>query len=157
MKNQFIFSNLYSMKKQVLFFICIFFICVSKAQTDTIVENFLKETTENISSEEELIYKRLKLLDESSPIDFPYNKSTKYYINKYLERDIKLISIMLGISPYYFPMMEQQLDRFQIPLELKYLSIVESSLNPKARSGSGATGLWQFMYSTGQEYGLEVT
>ena len=64
---------------------------------------------------------------------------------------------MLGISPYYFPMMEQQLDRFQIPLELKYLAIVESALNPKARSGSGATGLWQFMYPTGKEYGLEVT
>ena len=64
---------------------------------------------------------------------------------------------MLGVSPYYFPMMEQQLDRFQIPLELKYLSIVESSLNPKARSKSGATGLWQFMYPTGKEYGLEVT
>ena len=157
MKNQFIFSNLYSMKKQVLFFICIFLICVSKAQTDTIVENFSKEIRENISSEEELIYKRLKLLDESSPIDFSYNKSTEYYINKYLERDVKLISRMLGISPYYFPMMEQQLDKFQIPLELKYLAIVESALNPKARSRSGATGLWQFMYSTGEEYGLEVT
>ena len=64
---------------------------------------------------------------------------------------------MLGICPYYFPMMEHQLDRFQIPLELKYLAIVESSLNPKARSRSGATGLWQFMYPTGKEYGLKVT
>ena len=54
-------------------------------------------------------------------------------------------------------MMEQQLDRFQIPLELKYLSIVESALNPKARSRSGAVGLWQFMYPTGKEYGLKVT
>ena len=99
----------------------------------------------------------MKLLDESSPIDFSYNKSTLYYINRYLEKDVKLISRMLGISPYYFPMMEQQLDRFQIPLELKYLSIVESSLNPKARSRSGATGLWQFMYPTGKEYGLKVT
>ena len=157
MKNQFIFSILYSMKKQVLFFICIFLTCVSKAQTDTIIKNSSKEITENIFSEEELIYKRLKLLDESSPIDFSYNKSTVYYIKKYLERDVKLISIMLGLSPYYFPMMEQQLDRFQIPLELKYLAIVESSLNPKARSRSGATGLWQFMYPTGKEYGLEVT
>ena len=61
---------------------------------------------------------------------------------------------MLKISEYYFPMMEQQLDKFQIPLELKYLSIVESA-NPKARSRSGATGLWQFMYPTGKEYGLE--
>ena len=163
MKNQFIFSNLYSMKKQVLFLIYIFIVCVSKAQTNTIIiesmpnstlvnnntiinedttlEMINKEIIKNLSSEEELIYRRIKLLDESSPIDFSYNKSTKYYINRYLERDVKLISRMLGISPYYFPMIEQQLDRFQIPLELKYLAIVESSLNPKARSRSGATGL----------------
>lgn len=166
MKNQFIFSNLYSMKKQILFITCIFIICVSKAQIDSTLGNnqydeFLPidfvNNNKNISSEEELIYSRLKLLDESSPIDFSYNKSTKYYINRYLERDVKLISRMLGISPYYFPMMEQQLDRFQIPLELKYLAIVESSLNPRARSTSGAIGLWQFMYNTGKEYGLEVT
>ena len=123
---------------------------------DTIRELQPKQTIDKISSEE-MIRKRLKLLDDSSPIDFSYNKSTKYYINRYLEKDVKLISRMLGISSYYFPMMEQQLDRFQIPLELKYLSIVESALNPKARSRSGAVGLWQFMYPTGKEYGLEVT
>ena len=177
------------MKKQVLLFIGVFIICISKSQTDTIiiesisentlintiikkdttleitsknkidtvVENLQEEVIENLSTEEETIYKRIKLLDESSPIDFSYNKSTLYYINRYLEKDVKLISRMLGISPYYFPMMEQQLDRFQIPLELKYLSIVESALNPKARSRSGATGLWQFMYPTGEEYGLKVT
>ena len=64
---------------------------------------------------------------------------------------------MLGVSSYYFPMIEQQLDKHQIPLELKYLAIVESALNPKARSKSGATGLWQFMYPTATEYGLNVT
>jgi len=172
------------MKKQVLLFIGVFIICIAKSQTDTIIEpisentlinkdttleitsknkidtvvdNLHDEIIENLSEEEEIIYKRMKLLDESSPIDFSYNKSTLHYINRYLEKDVKLISRMLGISPYYFPMMEQQLDRFQIPLELKYLSIVESALNPKARSRSGATGLWQFMYPTGKEYGLKVT
>jgi len=172
------------MKKQVLLFIGVFIICIAKSQTDTIIEpisentlinkdttleitsknkidtvvdNLHDEIIENLSAEEEIIYKRMKLLDESSPIDFSYNKSTLYYINRYLEKDVKLISRMLGISTYYFPMMEQQLDRFQIPLELKYLSIVESALNPKARSRSGATGLWQFMYPTGKEYGLKVT
>ena len=105
----------------------------------------------------ELILKRMQLLDKSSPMDFAFNEINYKYIQKYLGRDIKLISRMLGVSPYYFPMMEQQLDRFQIPLELKYLAIVESALNPKARSYSGATGLWQFMYPTGKEYGLEVT
>ena len=191
MKNQFIFSILYSMKKQSLLLICVFVVCVSKSQTDIIVTEYIadsnlinvntiinegtpleitnkdekdtvveisqKEVVEDFSSEEDLICRRLKLLDESSPINFTYNQSTTDYIKRYLERDVKLISIMLGVSPYYFLMMEQQLDRFQIPLELKYLSIVESALNPKARSGSGATGLWQFMYPTGKEYGLEVT
>jgi membrane-bound lytic murein transglycosylase D len=108
-------------------------------------------------SEKELISKRMYLLDESSPMDFSYNKINYFYIDRYLNRDVKLISRMLGISTLYFPMMEQQLDRFQIPLELKYLAIVESALNPKAKSRSGATGLWQFMYPTGKEYGLEVT
>ena len=90
-------------------------------------------------------------------MEFSYNKYTQFYINRYLGRDVKLISRMLGVSSYYFPMIEQQLDKFQIPLELKYLAIVESALNPKARSKSGTTGLWQFMYLTGKEYGLEVT
>ena len=171
------------MKKQALLLISLFIICVSKAQTDSIIISMpgsslvndntsltndydnvekimgINDTVDILELDplEDLIYRRLKILDASSPIDFSYNKSTVYYIKKYLDRDVKLISIMLGVSPYYFPMMEQQLDRFQIPLELKYLAIVESSLNPKARSRSGATGLWQFMYPTGKEYGLEVT
>ena len=111
----------------------------------------------SLSPQNKLIYDRLRKLDESSPMDFTYNKYIQFYIDRYLGRDVKLISRMLKISEYYFPMMEQQLDKFQIPLELKYLSIVESALNPKARSRSGATGLWQFMYPTGKEYGLDVT
>tara|TARA_B000000532_G_scaffold244226_1_gene243221 strand:+ start:24120 stop:25355 length:1236 start_codon:yes stop_codon:yes gene_type:complete len=110
-----------------------------------------------LSPKEQLIYERLRKLDESSPMDFPYNKHTQFYIDRYLGKDVKLVSRMLGVSSYYFPMIEQHLDKFQLPLELKYLAIVESALNPKARSKSGATGLWQFMYLTGKEYGLEVT
>ena len=64
---------------------------------------------------------------------------------------------MLTTSQFYFPLFEQELDLAQIPLEIKYLSIVESALNPKARSRVGATGLWQFMYSTGKMYGLQVS
>tara|TARA_B100000683_G_scaffold264135_1_gene293289 strand:- start:19259 stop:20494 length:1236 start_codon:yes stop_codon:yes gene_type:complete len=115
------------------------------------------EETPPFSLEEKLIYDRLRKLDAHSPMEFSYNKYTQFYINRYLGRDVKLISRMLGVSSYYFPMIEQQLDKFQIPLELKYLAIVESALNPKARSKSGATGLWQFMYLTGKEYGLDVT
>ena len=64
---------------------------------------------------------------------------------------------MLAYSEYYFPMMDAMLDKHGLPLELKYLSIVESGLNPKARSVSGAVGLWQFMYLTGKQYNLSVS
>lgn len=129
-----------------------------KQLLDTILdEKFKEEKHPSYTGEKLLIYKRMLLLDESSPLDYDFNNITYFYIARYLNRDVKLISRMLGVSPYYFPMMEQQLDRFQIPLELKYLAIVESALNPRARSRSGATGLWQFMYNTGKEYNLEVT
>tara|TARA_Y100001954_G_scaffold138094_1_gene147232 strand:+ start:1 stop:891 length:891 start_codon:yes stop_codon:yes gene_type:complete len=64
---------------------------------------------------------------------------------------------MLSIKHLYFPLFERELDKFKLPLELKYLAIVESALQPKAKSQSGATGLWQFMYLTGKQYGLNVT
>ena len=129
-----------------------------KQLLDTILDVKIKEEQHlSYTGEKLLIYKRMLLLDESSPLDYDFNNITYFYIDRYLNRDVKLISRMLGTSPYYFPMMEQQLDRFQIPLELKYLAIVESALNPRARSRSGATGLWQFMYNTGKEYNLEVT
>tara|TARA_B100000902_G_scaffold12252_1_gene14921 strand:+ start:53335 stop:54492 length:1158 start_codon:yes stop_codon:yes gene_type:complete len=108
-------------------------------------------------SEKDLIKQRMIELDKTSPMDFGFNEINYYYINRYIGKEKKLISKMLAISQLYFPMIEQQLDIFQLPLELKYLAIVESSLNPKARSRSGATGLWQFMYPTGVEYGLNVT
>ena len=126
-----------------------------EVSSDTL--NLNKSKVLNLSPEEKLVVRRMQSLDDSSPMEFTYNTYTKFYIDRYLGKDLKLINRMLGISPFYFPMMEQQLDRFQIPLELKYLAIVESALNPKARSRSGATGLWQFMYPTGKEYGLKVT
>jgi len=64
---------------------------------------------------------------------------------------------MLGLAEVYFPLFEEQLDKYNIPLELKYLAIVESALNPRAGSHVGAKGLWQFMYGTGKVYGLKVT
>ena len=126
----------------------------------SIINNDTKVNTEEdpiLSPEEKLIYNRLRKLDAHSPMDFSYNKYTQFYIERYLGKDLRLISRMLDVSSYYFPMIEQQLDKFQIPLELKYLAIVESALNPRARSKSGATGIWQFMYPTAKEYGLNVT
>ncbi len=103
------------------------------------------------------IEERLKLLNEKSPFNLVYNKYVESSIQYYLGKNKKLISRMLALSPEYFPMFEAQLDKYNIPLELKYLAIVESALNPRARSRSGAKGLWQFMYNTGKQYNLEVT
>ncbi len=100
---------------------------------------------------------RLELLDINSPMDLSYNEKVEPIIESYLGKNKNLISRMQGVKDLYFPLFEQQLDKYELPLELKYLAIVESALNPKARSGSGATGLWQFMYLTGKQYGLQVT
>ncbi|MBR4441207.1 MAG: lytic transglycosylase domain-containing protein, partial [Bacteroidales bacterium] len=93
------------------------------------------------------------------PTTFPlvYNQDVKKWIEMYIRRGKYLIPSLLGLSQYYFPMIEPVLDQYNIPLELKYLTIVESALNPRAVSRTGATGLWQFMYGTGKMYDLEVT
>ncbi|MDA9227850.1 LysM peptidoglycan-binding domain-containing protein [Flavobacteriales bacterium] len=96
-------------------------------------------------------------LNSISTINFEYNSFVKLYIDAYLLKDKKLISKMLARSKHYFPIFEQKLDKYNLPLELKYLSVVESSLNTRAKSPSGALGLWQFMYPTAKEYGLRVT
>lgn len=100
---------------------------------------------------------RLRVLDENSPMDLAYNEKVHPFIESYIGRNKALISRMQGLKNLYFPLFEQQLDRHDLPLEFKYLAIVESAMNPKAKSHSGATGLWQFMYLTGKQYGLNVT
>ncbi len=90
-------------------------------------------------------------------IDMSYNKTVKSFIKMYTEKRRDLVERMIGMSDYYFPMFEEALDRHELPLELKYLPIVESALNPKARSRVGAMGLWQFMYGTGKQLKLEIT
>jgi membrane-bound lytic murein transglycosylase D len=97
---------------------------------------------------------RLKLLDEKSPFDLVFNSAVKTYIDVYAIRKRALVSRVLGLSHLYFPMFEEELDRYNLPIELKYLAIVESALNPIAVSRSGAGGLWQFMYPTGKMFGL---
>ena len=99
---------------------------------------------------------RLKKIDAYSPFDFVYNSHVKTFVDLYARHRRELTERMLGLGELYFPMFEEQLDRHDIPLEMKYLAVVESALNPTARSRVGATGLWQFMYQTGRLYGLEV-
>ena len=100
---------------------------------------------------------RFEKLNANSPFSIVYNNYITGYINLYAKRRKKITAKMLGLAPIYFPLFEENLDKYNLPLELKYLPIVESALNPKAKSRVGATGLWQFMYRTGKMYGLEVT
>lgn len=99
---------------------------------------------------------RLKAIDMESPIDLAYRPELESYIHFYTEKRRNQMSRMLDLSQFYFPMFEEHLAKYNLPLELKYLAVVESALNPHARSRVGATGLWQFMYATGKAYGLEV-
>src|SRR5690606_25549179 len=105
---------------------------------------------------EEEIKKRIEKLDALSPFSLQYNASVKSFIDVYAKKRRNLVSRMLGLSQLYFPMFEEKLAKHNLPLELKYLAIVESALNPTATSRVGAKGLWQFMYRTGLMYGLQA-
>jgi len=89
-------------------------------------------------------------------IELPYNETVRKCIDLYIERRRDLVEYMLGLETFYFPMIEETLDRYGLPLELKYLVIIESAMNPVALSRAGASGLWQFMISTGKIYGLDI-
>jgi membrane-bound lytic murein transglycosylase D len=102
-------------------------------------------------------YYRMQRLDVESPINLVYNPRVRMFIDMYANKKRGTTARVLGLAQMYFPIFEQQLDKYDVPLELKYLAIVESALNAKARSRVGAGGLWQFMYYTGKIYGLEVT
>lgn len=87
-------------------------------------------------------------------MELVYNPIVKSYIELYTVKKRKQMEYMLGVGSYYFPIFEQALDAAGLPIELKYLPVIESALNPKAYSVAGASGLWQFMYGTGKVYGL---
>lgn len=99
---------------------------------------------------------RLERLNRKTPFNVAYNPSLESVIKTFLTRRRDLMERMMTTSQFYFPLFEQELDNHDIPLEMKYLAIVESALNPKARSRVGATGLWQFMYGTGREMKLKI-
>ncbi len=100
---------------------------------------------------------RLAKLDVNSPFDLVYNEHVKGFINLYAVRKRESVSRMMGVAQLYYPMFEEVFDRYNIPLELKHLAVIESALIPYAKSRAGAMGLWQFMYPTGKMYGLNVS
>lgn len=97
-----------------------------------------------------------RLHNMPSFMELSYNHVVRSYIDMYADRKRSQVAYMLALGDYYFPMFEQMLDKYGLPLELKYLPVIESALNPVAVSRVGATGLWQFMLKTGKGYGLEI-
>lgn len=85
-----------------------------------------------------------------------FNPTVKRYIEVYTVRNRKSVEVMLGLSEHYFPMFDEIFAYYNVPNEMKYMSIIESALNPRASSRARAVGLWQFMYGTGRIYGLEI-
>jgi membrane-bound lytic murein transglycosylase D len=105
----------------------------------------------------EVVASRMAVLDRNTPFDLVYNNTVQGFIDLYAARRRDISKKVLGMSELYFPMFEECLAKYGIPLEMKYLAIVESALNPVAISRAGAGGLWQFMVGTGKMYGLDVS
>lgn len=127
---------------------------------DTIYKSVSELTYEPVDYPElttDTLKARLARLNAKTPFNVEYNASLESVIKRYLKHRRKSMERLMGLSHFYFPMFEQEFDNYNIPLEMKYLSIVESALKPRARSRVGATGLWQFMFTTGKEYKLDVS
>ncbi len=111
----------------------------------------------NANLSTETLKQHLKELDARTPFNVTYNPSLESVIRNFLKNRHQSMERLMSLSNYYFPLFEQVLDQYDLPLEIKYLAIVESALKPRAKSRVGATGLWQFMFSTGKMYGLDVS
>ncbi len=127
---------------------------------DDVYSSVVNQNFDDVDYEDlptELLKQRLKELDARTPFNVKYNPSLESVIKQYLKNRRGTLERLMGLSEYYFPMFEAELDKHHLPLELKYLAVVESALNPQARSRVGATGLWQFMFATGKMFGLDVS
>ncbi len=136
------------------------------ADTDSILrewhaENFLHYRTdceqlpEDVEVPDSVYIERLSMLP--NVIEMPYNAIVREYMDAYTKRGRKKVSVMLAAANFYLPIFEEALDLYGLPLELKYLPVIESALDPTAVSHAGAVGIWQFMITTGKLYGLEST
>jgi membrane-bound lytic murein transglycosylase D len=120
------------------------------------IENINMDTKVDYELSTELLKSRLEAMNAKSLFKIEYNQSLENVIKSFLKYRKHSFKRLMAISEYYFPLFEEAFAKANVPLEIKYLAIVESALNPKAVSKMGATGLWQFMYQTGKQYNLKV-
>ena len=135
-----------------------------KELTNLDIYSNLTEDIQTINIDEKVDYElptdllkaRLQEMDEKSPFHIEYNQGLENIIKSFLKNRKHSFERLMAVSEFYFPLFEEAFDKQNVPLEIKYLAVVESALNPKAVSRVGATGLWQFMYQTGKQYGLKI-
>jgi len=136
-----------------------------KELSDTTLSNEMFLDIENMNIDEKVAYnldtevlkKRLRKLDVQSPFVIEYNPALENVIKSFLKNRTKSFERQMALAEYYFPLFEEKLSKYNLPLEIKYLAIVESALQPKAKSKVGAGGLWQFMPATGKQYKLNIS
>ncbi len=122
-----------------------------------ILNTYTINNTDSFPEFPDLFYEyRIDELNNNSPLDLEFNEYVKKYIILYSTERREQVSKVIGLSEYYFPIFEELLDKYELPLELKYLPIVESALNPYARSTSGAMGLWQFKFNSAKMFDLKI-
>lgn len=130
----------------------------NKLESSSKSENIYNYPADYVPTFSDSVYsERIAKLRQQTTIELVYNKHVNSFIDVYAVRKREHTCKILGLADIYFPMFEQALDKYNMPLELKYLAVVESALNPRAGSHAGAKGLWQFMYATGKTYKLNVT
>lgn len=135
-----------------------------KELTNLDLYNNISNDIKNINIDEKVDYElptallkeRLRAMDAKSPFNIEYNQGLENIIKSFLKNRKRSFERLMAISEYYFPIFEEALAKQNVPLEIKYLAVVESALNPRAVSKVGATGLWQFMYQTGKQYNLNI-
>jgi membrane-bound lytic murein transglycosylase D len=136
-----------------------------KEFSDATLSNEMFFDIENMNIDEKVAYnldtevlkKRLRKLDIQSPFVIEYNPALENVIKSFLKNRTKSFERQMALAEYYFPLFEEKLSKYNLPLEIKYLAIVESALQPKAKSKVGAGGLWQFMPATGKQYKLNIS
>ncbi|MBP5190838.1 MAG: LysM peptidoglycan-binding domain-containing protein [Bacteroidales bacterium] len=149
-----------------------FYMAIDAANYDSLLNNFYmqqfrRSATRHQNRRASMMYADFDNIPDSvfvnrlqslhTVVPLTYNSEVRAFIKVYVRIMSHRLDAMLSLSEYYFPMFEETLDRFKVPEELKYLTIVESALNPQATSRAGAAGLWQFMYATGKHYDLEIS